>query len=316
MLPTASLGSMPSLNVPTHIPVTVVNKQPKLWQQVLAGVLAQAAGQAAGQGVGNAMSRDYAGEYGDAGATGFDKLLQGPKVSEKEHGRRQSQKHDKELTGTRHENDVALERLRRTPGPRDRMAREDHLATRIDNRAIADQRTNLDKTQHEETIKLQREIATQGNESRMALEALRAALERGDPKNVATTRNLEAQATGQEGINRLMGGMAGNGQVAQGQGTTTPPPSKNLQTFAGSASARTGISSSKPEDRSSAIIQQLLDHGATPEQVAAIISGPQAQSIVNRPNKPVQRVLSPEEQVRRILAERMEVDVNMGSYSH
>ena len=75
-LPSAQLGSLPSMNLPTSIPTIGVQKSPKIWQQALMQILTQTAGNVVQQGIGNAMSRDYS----EDPATGWQKLLSGPKV--------------------------------------------------------------------------------------------------------------------------------------------------------------------------------------------------------------------------------------------
>ena len=96
-LPSAQLGQLSNINVPSHVPVQAVAKQPKLWQQVLMQALAQGLSGAVGQGVENAMSRDYADPaLGEKKATGFDKLFHGATVNEKENTRRQTERARKE----------------------------------------------------------------------------------------------------------------------------------------------------------------------------------------------------------------------------
>lgn len=82
-LPTAQLGGMASLNVPSYIPIVQTEKRPRLWEQALAQLLTQAGSAAAGKGVDNVMSRDYAAEVGDTPASFMQRLLQGPKVNER-----------------------------------------------------------------------------------------------------------------------------------------------------------------------------------------------------------------------------------------
>ena len=77
-LPSAQLGSMTSLNVPSGMPTVVTQPKEKYWQKILAQALAGAAGQAATQGVSNAMSRDYAADAGGTNAPFWDKLVGGP----------------------------------------------------------------------------------------------------------------------------------------------------------------------------------------------------------------------------------------------
>ncbi len=95
-LPSAQLGGLASLNVPSYVPTQVVQAKEPLWKKALAQVLMSTAA-SAGQGVAqNATARDYA---PDAQKAGFwDKLVSGPKQGEREH-----------LQGAAHEQ--ALERI-------------------------------------------------------------------------------------------------------------------------------------------------------------------------------------------------------------
>jgi hypothetical protein len=89
-LPTAQLGGMASLNVPSHIPTVVIPRQVPLWQQALASMLTQAGGAALGQGIQNFMSGEFAGEFGEAPVTGIRKFLTGPGIGEKEASQRRT----------------------------------------------------------------------------------------------------------------------------------------------------------------------------------------------------------------------------------
>jgi hypothetical protein len=87
-LPTAQLGSMASLNVPSYIPSQVVRKEPKLWEAALAQLLTQAAGGVAGRGIENVMSRDYAPEFGMEKAGTLEKFISGPRANERMMGKK------------------------------------------------------------------------------------------------------------------------------------------------------------------------------------------------------------------------------------
>lgn len=92
-LPSAQLGSMSSLSGPSYVPTVVLPpKEEKYWKRALASVLTQMAAGAATQGVSNAMQRDYATDVGEKPAGFWDKAVSGPKVSEKEYTRRQTEK--------------------------------------------------------------------------------------------------------------------------------------------------------------------------------------------------------------------------------
>lgn len=77
-LPTAQLGSMPSLNVPSYIPTVQISKEPKLWEKALMSMLANAGSAVVSQGVQNMMQPDYAPDP----ATGLERFLHGPKINQ------------------------------------------------------------------------------------------------------------------------------------------------------------------------------------------------------------------------------------------
>lgn len=81
-LPTAQLGQMPTLQMPFYIPVTPYEKHPKAWQQALISIMAQTGANALGKGVENYMQPDYAPQP----ATGMDKFLHGPMISQQRAG--------------------------------------------------------------------------------------------------------------------------------------------------------------------------------------------------------------------------------------
>lgn len=92
-LPSAQLGALSSLNGPSYVPTVVVPKEPKYWEKILMQTLANAGSQVVSQGISNTMSKDYADTTaGEKPNTGFSKFWQGPKVGEKEHAMRASDK--------------------------------------------------------------------------------------------------------------------------------------------------------------------------------------------------------------------------------
>lgn len=85
-LPSAQLGSMANLSVPSYVPTVQRQKEPKLWEKALMTILTQAGTQAVSQGVGNAMANDNAAEFGKTPRSGFGKLL-APVVNDTEASR-------------------------------------------------------------------------------------------------------------------------------------------------------------------------------------------------------------------------------------
>ncbi len=78
-LPTASLGSLPSLNLPYAVPRYEVTRGRDKLLTALAVALAQGVGQNV---VGNVMSRDYADQVKQTPAGFWSKLVSGPQVNE------------------------------------------------------------------------------------------------------------------------------------------------------------------------------------------------------------------------------------------
>ena len=85
-LPSAQLGSMTSLNVPSGMPTVVTQPKEKYWQKILAQALAGAAGQAATQGVSNAMSKDYGSQMGEKDAGFWQRVGTGPNRNAQQFG--------------------------------------------------------------------------------------------------------------------------------------------------------------------------------------------------------------------------------------
>ncbi len=126
-LPSAQLGSLGGINVPSFVPVTQVQKQPKLWQQALLSVLASTATNVAGQGVQNAMSRDYAAEP----ASGFDKLVSGPKKNAAMHLDETRQGREDNRLQARIAGELALQELAAQPGAKEAMMRAENELQRL-----------------------------------------------------------------------------------------------------------------------------------------------------------------------------------------
>lgn len=218
-LPSAQLGGMPSLNVPSYIPTTVVQKEPKAWEKALLAILTQAGAAAAQQGVQNAMSQEYAPEFDKTSTTGFQKFLKGPTVNERQ----------------------ALA-SRADTGATNRLQSEMDAAramqaNKLDAEAMHDASTYADRG----LDNVDRDIAARGLEKirgetdarnlgikatdEQALARLKAQLERDDPYRTAMagdaasqTRLREGQATQVEKQNALIP----SPPPAKGKGTTLP----------------------------------------------------------------------------------------------
>jgi hypothetical protein len=258
---------MPSLNVPTHIPNQVVNKQPKLWQQALAGILAQAAGQAVSQGVGNSMSRDYAGEYGEAPASGWDAFTKGPKVSEKEHFRRQDHKNRSELTladatlrlGERELGDIESRMGRDAANYQREMASSDRQIG--DMRQITAQ-SKMGRRDTQDKAALQ----DQGQDAAMALAQLKAELDAKSPQGAQATaaaRNLNASANSTEQMTQMLARRLGGGGTTETP--AQPTPTDAVKKF-GQGTARTPET---PDPKLQQVMQALQASTAAQGQTGA-----------------------------------------------
>ncbi len=81
-LPTAQLGQLSNINVPSYVPTTVIPKKQSILEQALLAFLMNTAGNAGGQLVQNVMAPDYAPEGQKRAFLG--KLVQGPTTTRQE----------------------------------------------------------------------------------------------------------------------------------------------------------------------------------------------------------------------------------------
>lgn len=93
-LPSAQLGSMSSLSVPSFIPTVAVPKEPKAWEKALLALITNAGSAMLSQGIQNVMQPDFAPQP----ASGVDKFLSGPKISQSRASELERQVIDKEKT--------------------------------------------------------------------------------------------------------------------------------------------------------------------------------------------------------------------------
>lgn len=83
-LPTAQLGAMANLNTPSYVPLQVIPRQPTIWQQALASFLGNVADTAGQKLATNELEAEHAGEFGQAPSSGWDRLMHGSAVNDKE----------------------------------------------------------------------------------------------------------------------------------------------------------------------------------------------------------------------------------------
>lgn len=204
-LPTAQLGGMASLSVPSYIPTVQVQKEPKAWEKLLLSVLANAAGSAVGQGVENVMSRDYADPaMGEDPARGLDKLVRGPKVNATMNAQRQDIAARKDL---QQKDIIARGQSDRFNAAKalDRMTAE--MESRIAEQGMQYDRAEAELGQREALANRQ----AQGADRRIALESKAAELrnaiaverDRLDPVRIAQAEKLKVETEGAKTANEL-----------------------------------------------------------------------------------------------------------------
>jgi hypothetical protein len=137
-LPGAQLGSLPSMSMPSYVPVHQVHKEPKAWEKALLAVLANVAGNVASQGVANVMQPDYA-PTEKAGLG--EKFMSGPRIpaARAQEMERQSIEQDKV---SRSERQAKLDRMVAMTG------QNKNLAGQVSNQ-IADVERLIAQTQHQ-----------------------------------------------------------------------------------------------------------------------------------------------------------------------
>lgn len=229
-LPSAPLGSMPSLNVPSYIPTVVVPRERKMSEQLLGQVLASVLGSAATQGIGNMMSRDYADTgKGESQANTWDKLLHGPKVDRAEYGRRQGEAATEKTTAGKMAFELAMEELR---GEDEKMNRNTALnegkLNRLQSSISETRRERADLVKSREGNQTSRDVNAANNQTsrdvnagnnqvQLLLQQLHAGFDA--PYRAAQIEGLSAQTHGQNMQNQFTE-RALNPQV---QGKDAPP---------------------------------------------------------------------------------------------
>ncbi len=161
-LPTAQLGTMPSLNMPAYIPTTTVTKEPKAWEKALLAIVANAGSQILGQGVSNAMQQDFAAQNGETPTTGVSKFFSGPRVTRGDNEARQMLK--AKLAG-----DIGMAELNAQPSARDQMMMDRQEMNDIANRTAQMQATRGQLALGREGHQTQRDISTSEQAARKAL---------------------------------------------------------------------------------------------------------------------------------------------------
>ena len=235
-LPSAQLGSMPSLGPLAPVPTQVIEKRVPLWQQLLSQIALQTAGAAATQGVGNVMERDYATEFGKTPAKGFDRLRGATVDARQAEGLRKTaadqvmQKEDILARSDLEKFRQAAE-LRRDAGNIDARATSEQMAfDRL--KAEMDQKENL----------YSRGLAAQDNQEALRIKAqsLRDQIQEAQQgpartaqmaRDAAATAKLMAETEGQNTQNKGNARVVEN-MLSQGMTAPTSQPTAGLKNFA------------------------------------------------------------------------------------
>lgn len=231
-LPSAQLGSLPSVNVPSSVPVVGVQKSPKIWQQALLNILTQTAGAAATQGIGNVMSQDYA----EDPATGWEKLTKGPRMDKSQ----KMQKTSLDAASTEAEKGRALTR---TENEANRiLSKSEGIAARNQARELSDKQMALQNhlaaasrmgelerliqsgQQQKDALSFSDTLAGARDRERYNLDVM-------NPQNIARTKLTEAETAKaeqaiaqQKAMQALLSGQKPGGPVGSDQAGAPRPP--------------------------------------------------------------------------------------------
>lgn len=308
-LPSAQLGSMPSLNVPSYIPTTVVQKEPKAWEKALLAILTQAGGAVANRGVENAMSQEYAPEFGKTPTTGFSKFLFGPTTGERQALQLRGEdsamaRLQSEIDSARslQENKLAADTLHDTS----QYAQQGLHDIDQDIAARGLERLRMENDMNKET-------ARGGNEQ--ALARLKAELEAKDPLKVAMAGEygaLSEQRLADAALKRRQEGIAAT--YAPGAPGATGKPSTvnpNVAKFATSGGAQPQPTS-PPVPSLIDQVRQGMAQGKSPEQVIQEIEDQARQTSQYREAQTM--VKTKEQATLEELKRRLGITPQPGSY--
>lgn len=100
-LPTAQLGGLPNINTPSYIPLQVIPRQPTIWQQALASFIGNTADTVGQKLATNELEAEHAQEFGQTPSSGWDRLMHGSAVNDKEAAQMRDINSATSLLGTR-----------------------------------------------------------------------------------------------------------------------------------------------------------------------------------------------------------------------
>lgn len=272
-LPSAQLGGLSSLNVPSYIPTVEIRKEPKAWERALLQLLTSAGGAVVSQGVQNAMQPDY-----DTNPnTGMSKILQGPKTDRAAHvsqqaalDRLQFEIGLRELDSKVSAKDVFAAREKELG---EIAAREDASRSRRDSLALGlrgqDTQAAMNDVDNAARIKLAEAQRTFDTPYRNA-QITNLGSEVKDRASQAGYRDAQAEEI------RSRSQMVKDAMNGGKKSTAGGPVNPNIARFA--QEGQTGVPSGPgPEDRLRAMVRQ----GLTPDQVVQQIQGAQNTEIQN-----------------------------------
>lgn len=312
-LPSAQLGSLPSLGLPSTVPVQQVEKRTPLWQQLLGQILMQTAGGVVNQGVQNSMSRDFAGDYKEAPSSGVDKFMHGPKVSQAEDVRRKGQAFDTDKMLAQAKMNIGLAELGDQPGAREVYARQTADSAASDRRqadmqdTIAKSRLSRREQGHADEREVAHEMfATQLEQARQkGAQDLKAQEILGDkPFTDARVGSLLSQTKGQDMTNTLLE------RAVNGGKTPSTVPTKGLTSFAagsgGGEGTPVGPSVQPPAPSDQTTIQQLMASGLSPEEIIAQLQQVKMQTEMTQQGEAFDRLrrnqsLSSQDQLQQMI---------------
>lgn len=215
-LPSAPLGQLSSLNVPTSVPTVVTPGKEEFWKKALLGLLVNAAGTAVQGGVKNAMSQDHAAEFGQTPKSFLGRVGTGPQVGDAQAGQM------RDFMGK-----LGLQELADAPGAQSQIAKSEAALDRSQRNTnqMQDRRTQLAIQQagmrSQEGVAsagrdLSRELNTADNTSRKELTLLdhlfKETMQSGDQSNTEANIRLRSLLEGQDPLRveqtRLTGAQA------------------------------------------------------------------------------------------------------------
>lgn len=269
-LPTAQLGSLSSINLPTY------GQNPSYrpvspWVQAFASILANAGSAAGDKLVSNELSGDNASEFGRKDATGWDRLLHGPAVDDRAAMQLRGQAGDREQLAAQDQfaqereaqrQAAELERTKTT----ERGATERNRQTNATSAEDLANRMNMelastDRTQGGADARLQQELAAKRplNDAQIA-------------EAQAVARYHNSQAALQDKTTALIP----NPPTAPGSGPVNPNIAKFASGQSGAVSGGGVVPGS--DTRSDAeIIQSYLDQGVPEQQVSGMMQSAAAK---------------------------------------